>query len=210
MRLLTINRRARSAAIGGGAAAICAAAAAVVAVLSGGPGGAVGSSASAGLGHAAPVAASGATGATGGVTGHASGGTGPGATGRAADPVSLTGETTRLIVPDVIASVPGGVSPADLARLRRLTGVPCPMCGSTTVFMEAGAGHWTEALGANPFTVLAFLVFLAAPLGLIDPVATWADMPARRRNIGLGVILALSWVWQLHRFGFVLSGTKFS
>jgi len=123
VRLLTINRRARSAAIGGGAAAICAAAAAVVAVLSGGPGGAVGSSASAGLGHAAPVAASGATGATGGVTGHASGGTGPGATGRAADPVSLTGETTRLIVPDVIASVPGGVSPADLARLRRLTGV---------------------------------------------------------------------------------------
>jgi hypothetical protein len=37
--------------------------------------------------------------------------------------VSLTGATTRLIVPDVIASVPGGVSRADLARLRRLSGV---------------------------------------------------------------------------------------
>ena len=100
--------------------------------------------------------------------------------------------------------------PGALCPLRRLTGVPCPMCGSTTVFMEAGAGHWTEALTANPFTVLAFFVFLASPLALIDPVASWAGLPARRRNIGLGVILALSWVWQLHRFGFILGGTRFS
>jgi hypothetical protein len=37
---------------------------------------------------------------------------------------ALTGATTpKLIVPDVIASVPGGVTPADLARLRKLPGV---------------------------------------------------------------------------------------
>ena len=37
---------------------------------------------------------------------------------------TLTGATTpRLIVPDVIASVPGGVTKADLARLRKLSGV---------------------------------------------------------------------------------------
>ena len=100
--------------------------------------------------------------------------------------------------------------PGALCPLRRLTGVPCPLCGSTTVFMEAGAGHWTEALTANPFTVLAFFVFLAAPLTLVDPVASWANLPARRRNIALGVVLALSWAWQLHRFGFVLGGTRFS
>jgi hypothetical protein len=100
--------------------------------------------------------------------------------------------------------------PGALCPLRRLTGVPCPLCGSTTVFMEAGAGHWTQALAANPMTVLAFLVFLAAPLALIDPVASWASLPARPRNIGLGVVLALSWVWELHRFGFVLGGTRFS
>jgi Transglycosylase SLT domain len=36
----------------------------------------------------------------------------------------LAGATpTRLVVPDVIASVPGGVSAADLARLRKLAGV---------------------------------------------------------------------------------------
>ena len=100
--------------------------------------------------------------------------------------------------------------PGALCPLRRLTGIPCPLCGSTTVFMEAGAGHWTAALTANPLTVLVFIVFLAAPLALIDPVASWAALPARRRNILLGVVLALSWVWQLHRFGFVLGGTRFS
>ncbi|MBR7826271.1 DUF2752 domain-containing protein [Actinospica sp. MGRD01-02] len=98
--------------------------------------------------------------------------------------------------------------PGALCPLRRLTGVPCPMCGSTTVFMEAGAGHWTAALMANPVTVLAFIVFLAAPLALVDPVASWASLPARRRNALLGVVLAISWAWQLHRFGFLLGGTR--
>jgi hypothetical protein len=98
--------------------------------------------------------------------------------------------------------------PGALCPLRRLTGVPCPLCGSTTVFMDAGAGHWTAALTANPLTVLAFAVFLGAPLALIDPVASWANLPARRRNTALAAVLALSWIWQLHRFGFVFGGTR--
>ncbi len=106
------------------------------------------------------------------------------------------------------AWIHGHHDPGALCPLRRLTGIPCPMCGSTTVFMEAGAGHWTAALTANPFTVLAFFVFLAAPLTLIDPIASWARLPSRRRNVLLGAVLALSWVWQLHRFGFVLGGTR--
>lgn len=38
-------------------------------------------------------------------------------------PVLPGAAPTRLVVPDVIASVPGGVSPSDLARLRKLGGV---------------------------------------------------------------------------------------
>ncbi|HEX4787056.1 MAG TPA: DUF2752 domain-containing protein [Actinospica sp.] len=99
--------------------------------------------------------------------------------------------------------------PGALCPLRRLTGIPCPLCGSTTVFMEAGAGHWSAALAANPFTVLAFLAFLGAPLARIDPASSWARMPALRRNVLLGVLLGLCWLWQLHRFGFLLGGTRF-
>ena len=93
--------------------------------------------------------------------------------------------------------------PGALCPLRRLTGIPCPLCGSTTVFMEAGAGHWGAAIAANPVTVLAFLLFLAAPIALIDPVSSWSRLSTRRRNVFLGVVLALSWLWQLHRFGFL-------
>ena len=99
--------------------------------------------------------------------------------------------------------------PGALCPLRRLTGVPCPLCGSTTVFMEAGAGHWTAALSANPFTVVAFLVFLAVPIAGIDPAQSWVALPAWRRNLLLGLVLALSWLWQLHRFGFLLGGGRF-
>lgn len=93
--------------------------------------------------------------------------------------------------------------PGALCPLRRLTGVPCPFCGSTTVFMEAGAGHWSAALAANPVTVVAALVFLAAPLLAIDPITTLVRLPPRLLWIGGAVLLAGSWLWQLHRFGFM-------
>lgn len=93
--------------------------------------------------------------------------------------------------------------PGALCPLRRVTGVPCPFCGSTTVFMEAGAGHWGAALAANPVTVVAALVFLAAPLLALDPVATLSRLPSRLLWIGGGLLLAGSWLWQLHRFGFL-------
>lgn len=93
--------------------------------------------------------------------------------------------------------------PGALCPLRRVTGVPCPFCGSTTVFMEAGAGHWGAALTANPVTVVAALVFLAAPLLAVDPVATLSRLPSRLLWIGGGLLLAGSWLWQLHRFGFL-------
>ena len=93
--------------------------------------------------------------------------------------------------------------PGALCPLRRLTGVPCPFCGSTTVFMEAGAGHWLAALAANPVTVVAALIFLAAPLLALDPIATVVRLPARALWVGGAVLLAGSWLWELHRFGFL-------
>ncbi len=93
--------------------------------------------------------------------------------------------------------------PGALCPLRRLTGVPCPFCGSTTVFMEAGAGHWWAALAANPVTVVAALVFLAAPLLAVDPLGTLVRLPKQVLWIGGGVVLIGSWLWQLHRFGFL-------
>ena len=123
---LTINRRARPVVIGGGLVAVCAAVAATVAALSGGPASSAGPLT--GPARAAATASPAATAST----------ASPAATASAADPAAnggaggagaesqatLTGASTpRLVVPDVIASVPGGLTAADLKRLRALRGV---------------------------------------------------------------------------------------
>ncbi len=112
--------------------AVSAAVAVTLALLSGGHDGSGGllsgqARAVAAAGTAASGAASGAAGAPDG-TGSAAPADGTSGPGNSAAPDStgpgLAGATpTRLVVPDVIATVPGGVSAADLAKIRRLGGV---------------------------------------------------------------------------------------
>lgn len=92
--------------------------------------------------------------------------------------------------------------PGALCLLRRFTGIPCPGCGGTTVFIEAGHGHLGAALAANPVAAVAAVGLLLAPLG---PGRWWWQLPNGRRNTVIGVALALSWALQLHRFGFLPS-----
>jgi hypothetical protein len=90
--------------------------------------------------------------------------------------------------------------PGTLCPLRALTGVPCPLCGGTTVFVELGAAHAAKALAANPFVLLGAIGLATAPLG--SGRRWWAVRPRTRAWI-VGVTLGLSWVWQLARFGFL-------
>jgi hypothetical protein len=117
--------------------AVSVAVAATLALLSGGHGGPGGLLS----GQARAAAAASAT-----RNGTASGAaTAPDGTGSAAP--GLAGATpTRLVVPDVIASVPGGVSAADLARIRRLDGVRAvlPVDGARI----AVNGVWLTVLAA--------------------------------------------------------------
>jgi hypothetical protein len=92
--------------------------------------------------------------------------------------------------------------PGVLCPLRRFTGIPCPGCGSTTVFIEAGHGHWLAALTANPVTVLAAIGLLTAPLG---GGAWWWSLSQGKRRTVLGLALGTAWIWQLNRLGVHLS-----
>ncbi len=92
--------------------------------------------------------------------------------------------------------------PGVLCPLRRFTGVPCPGCGSTSVFMDLGAGHVGAAIAANPVTILVGIGLLFAPFG---GGAWWWRQSARRQNTVIAVAAAVSWIWQLHRFGFIPS-----
>ena len=102
----------------------------------------------------------------------------------------------------VAAAVQAHDNPGVLCPLRRFTGVPCPGCGSTSVFMDLGSGHVGAAIAANPVTVLVGLGLLFAPLG---GGAWWWRQTSRRQNAIIWTAAAVSWVWQLHRFGFLPS-----
>jgi hypothetical protein len=90
--------------------------------------------------------------------------------------------------------------PGILCPVRLLTGVPCPFCGGTTVFMELGAAHPVQAAAANPIVLIGAIGLATAPLG---SGRRWWAMDSRTRVWILGVAIGLSWVWQLTRFGFL-------
>jgi len=67
--------------------------------------------------------------------------------------------------------------PVPACRLRELTGVPCPTCGSTRLAEELLRGHVLDAFAANP---LVFLVLAA--------VAAWAVASVLTRVLRLPTV----------------------
>jgi hypothetical protein len=94
--------------------------------------------------------------------------------------------------------------------LRTLTGIPCPLCGMTTAATGLASGDLGAAMAANPFvlvlagfTLVMAVVMAARALGRLPGAAQW---PASRRRQGYrvaAVLVAASWAFQLHRFGWV-------
>jgi hypothetical protein len=80
-----------------------------------------------------------------------------------------------------------------LCPLRRLTGVPCPLCGLTTGTWDLVHGDVVGAVHAHPLApvALAFLVLAWTPWG---PAAVSA---VRRRPMALAALLGLVWTARL-------------
>jgi hypothetical protein len=94
--------------------------------------------------------------------------------------------------------------------LRTLSGIPCPLCGMTTAATGLASGDLGVAVAANPFalllaglTLVMAVLMVARALGWAPAAAQWS--PSRRRHtLWVTVVLAVaSWVFQLHRFGWV-------
>jgi hypothetical protein len=85
--------------------------------------------------------------------------------------------------------------PATFCLLRAATGIPCPLCGSTTAYVRAGRGDLLGALLANPVTLLAGVVLVLAPL-----LSRRVHVPPRAVPWLLTCTVAFAWTWQLARF----------
>lgn len=91
-------------------------------------------------------------------------------------------------------------NPGVLCPLRRFTGIPCPFCGGTTVFMDVGSGHPMAAVAASPLVVVGAICLMIAPLG---PGRLWWRASSRVRGRIIVIALMGSEIWQLVRFGFL-------
>jgi hypothetical protein len=116
-------------------------------------------------------------------------------------------------------AVAGALYPALMAHtggqglpcpLRALTGVPCPFCGMTTATVALTHGRWAAAAAANPLVYLLAALFagtapvlLARVLGLAGAPRPWPAATRRRAGVVLAALTVLSWLFQLHRFGFL-------
>lgn len=113
----------------------------------------------------------------------------------------------------VLAGIGGGhaVDGPVLCPLRLLTGVPCPACGLTTSFTELAGGHLGAATTAAPAGPLLFALFAAVAVVLVVLLTRRRRLTGIRPHGGaavaayaaLAVAAAVSWVYQLGRFGYL-------
>lgn len=94
-----------------------------------------------------------------------------------------------------------GAPVQETCLLHRLTGHPCPTCGSTRVVLGFSRGAWLEALHLNPLVALGLVLGgLWFGIRLITGYSIRLELsPVEQRMaliLGLGALL-MNWAWVL-------------
>ena len=90
----------------------------------------------------------------------------------------------------------------DTCLFHRLTGWPCPTCGTTRGLLALARGDWRTSFAWNPLVMSGFLVAVLATAGRVLTARTLEIelSPVERRVlIGAGLmVLAVNWAWLIH------------
>lgn len=93
----------------------------------------------------------------------------------------------------------------DTCLFHRLTGHPCPTCGTTRGLFAMARGAWREAFLWNPLTMAGSVLGLVVMASRILTARTLAiDLShSEKRNLAiLGlIVLGLNWVWLIRSQG---------
>ena len=95
------------------------------------------------------------------------------------------------------------VEPADwlVCPYRRLTGMPCPLCGLTRALCAIGHGQFRRAVELHAVSPLIFALFVWGLAASLAQMRGWLPpQPAslqRRIFAALLVLLLMNWLWRL-------------
>jgi len=90
-----------------------------------------------------------------------------------------------------------GANPPSMCLFRRITGYPCPTCGSTHMILAVARGHLHEAAGYNPLmfsSVVLVPVLLVVRIGLRRRIV-WITSARSRRLLASALLIAVLANW---------------
>jgi len=107
-------------------------------------------------------------------------------------------------------SVTNSMEPA-VCLFKRVTGIPCPSCGSTRSVLSILKGDFAAALFWNPFGVILMASLVLSPLWIIFDLVSQkdslfrvynrAEIIMRRKWVAVPAILLviLNWIWNIYK-----------
>lgn len=97
-----------------------------------------------------------------------------------------------------------GANPASMCLFRRITGYPCPTCGSTHMILAAARGHLREAAGYNPlmFSLLVLAMVLLVVRIVLRRRIVWITSARSRRLFAATFLMAVlaNWLYVLAEY----------
>lgn len=94
---------------------------------------------------------------------------------------------------------------------KKITGIPCPACGTTRALLALLHGQWIQALQLNPLALPAALFLLITPLWIAADIAArrqsyWlayykAEQLLRKKTLAIPALLFIitNWIWNISK-----------